>query len=83
MVSAKSRCGSGRMAGIKAPLAFMPAHLRVLVIVQSARRMSLSSIENPRGSMRPSAQPVSAAKRMTLPVLGGISGSTRTIENMA
>jgi hypothetical protein len=44
--------------------------------------MCLSSIENPSGSIRCSVQPVLAASRITLPVLGGISGSTRTMWNM-
>src|SRR5665811_833264 len=44
--------------------------------------MCLSSIEKPSGSTKCRRHPVLAASRITLPVLGGISGSTRTILNM-
>src|SRR5205809_2464674 len=37
----------------------------------------------PSGSTRCRRQPVLAARRMTLPVFGGISGATRTMLNTA
>ena len=46
-----------------------------------ARRRALSSKLKPRGSTRWSSVPVLAQRRMMLPVLGGISGSNRTMAN--
>ena len=43
-----------------------------------ARLSSRSSMRKPSGSTRCSAQPVAAHRRATLPVFGGISGSTST-----
>src|SRR5262245_8702466 len=44
-----------------------------------ARLSCLSSNWNPKGSTRCSSVLVAAHNRATLPVLGGISGSTRTM----
>src|SRR4051794_29511662 len=43
-----------------------------------ARRKAFSSVRNPRGPTKCRTDPVAAHRRAIFPVLGGISGSTRT-----
>lgn len=64
-------CAALRLTGFRRKTSqFAMGHIGVLVIVQLARRICRSSMEKPSGSIRCRLQPVLAARRMTLPVLG-------------
>jgi hypothetical protein len=55
--------------------------MHFLPVIQPARRNSRSSSEKPSGFTRCKLDPVPRQSRPTLPVFGGISGSTRTTLN--
>ena len=57
---------------------FVPVDLDQVPVVEPARRTACSSMRNPSGPTRCSGDWVAPQVRAIAPVLGGISGSTKT-----